>query len=331
MPDVLVRAGVRRMAADRLAERPLWDGDELADRLAAGPIALRTDAANEQHYEVPAEFFRLVLGPRLKYSACLWEPGTTTLADAEDAMLRLTCERAGVVDGMRILDLGCGWGSLTLWIAEHFPSCRIVAVSNSAGQRRFIEQRCAERGFANVTVVTADINDFRPDLSFDRVLSIEMFEHVRNHALLLERIAGWLNPEGRLFVHIFTHRDFAYTYEAESEDDWMARWFFTGGMMPSRDWLERFAEHLVVERDWHLSGTHYQRTLDAWLEKLDAQRSVVRKLFAATYGADAADLWYQRWRLFFLGSAETFGYSGGSEWGISHYLFAPRLQSRPSA
>lgn len=318
------------MAADRLAERPLWDGDALAARLAAGPIALRTDAANEQHYEVPAEFFRLVLGPRLKYSACLWEPGTESLAAAEEAMLRLTCARAGIVDGMRVLDLGCGWGSLTLWVAEHFPACRIVAVSNSAGQRQFIEQRCAERGFANVSVVTADINDFRPDESFDRVVSVEMFEHVRNHALLLERIAGWLAPGGRLFAHIFTHRDFAYTYEAESEDDWMARWFFTGGMMPSRDWLGRFAAHLAIERDWHLPGTHYERTLNAWLETLDARQDRVRSLFAATWGADAADLWYRRWRLFFLGSAETFGYADGNEWGVSHYLLAPReeLQGR---
>lgn len=321
---MIVRAAVGRIAADRLAERASFDAGALARRLSSGPIAVRPEKANEQHYEVPAEFFEAVLGPRLKYSACLWEDGTAGLAAAEDAMLRLTCERAGISDGMPILDLGCGWGSLSFWIAEHYPNCRIVAVSNSAGQRRHIENRCAERGIESIQVCTADINDFQPEGNFDRVVSVEMFEHVRNHARLLERIAGWLVPGGKLFVHIFTHRDFSYTYETEGEDNWMARWFFTGGMMPSRDWLPRFDANLVVERQWHLPGTHYEKTLNAWLEILDDRRAEVLPILQSTYGTADADLWLQRWRLFFLGSAETFGYDDGNEWGISHYRFLRR-------
>ena len=321
VPDALVRAAVRRLASSRLDEREACDANALAARLSAGPIALRPDLANEQHYEVPAEFFLTVLGPRLKYSACLWESGTTSVAAAEEAMLRLTCERAEIRDGMRVLDLGCGWGSLSFWIAENHPESRIVAVSNSTAQRRHIENECKARGIDRIEVVTADINDFHPEGRFDRVVSVEMFEHVRNHARLLARIADWLVADGKLFVHIFTHRDYAYTYEVEGEGDWMARWFFTGGMMPSRDWLVRFADHLVVERAWHLPGTHYEATLNAWLATLDERRDRVLPILERIHGTDNAALWLQRWRLFLLGSAETFGYASGQEWGISHYRF----------
>lgn len=310
--DPIVRAGIRVACARRLRRerrRPPGFGDAFVEQLRRSPIAEQVEKANEQHYEVPAEFFRLVLGPRLKYSSCLWPDGVETLGQAEDAMLALTCERAGVEDGMTLLDLGCGWGSLTGWLSERYPASRILAVSNSRTQREWIESR----GMPNVRVVTADANHLELDERFDRVLSIEMLEHMRNYEALFARIASWLEPGGRFFCHVFTHDRFAYPYE----DGWMARNFFSGGTMPSDDLLPRFDRDLALEQHWRVSGLHYARTAEAWLERLDARRQLVDQVVGRRQAA--------MWRVFFLACAELWGYHGGTEWLVSHYRFAKRV------
>lgn len=327
LPDGFVRWGCRRIGGRRLAE--LEDDAEaspsrLLDRLRDAPIAIDTRKANEQHYELPPAFFGAVLGARLKYSCSYWPGDVTDLDAAEEAMLELTCERAALEDGMRVLDLGCGWGSLATWVAERYPRCRVLAVSNSRPQATFIAERCRVRGLTNVTPETADVNDFAPAESFDRVLSIEMFEHVRNPARLLARIAGWLEPEGKIFLHVFSHRRFAYLYEDAGPGDWMARHFFTGGMMPSHDLYRHLQERVVLEGEWRVDGTHYEKTANAWLARLDQRRADVLALFRAVYGVDDAARWLARWRLFFIACAEIFGYRSGSEWGVSHFRFRPR-------
>ena len=331
LPDPIVRAGIRRIVASRLREQEAGGVEEqsrrfntLLDRLERGPVALATDAANRQHYEVPAGFFELVLGPHLKYSAAWWPEGVQTLADAEERMLALTMERAGCADGQRILELGCGWGSLTLYLAAMCPASRITAVSNSTSQREFVTARARMRGLENVTVITADINDFDTDVRFDRVVSVEMLEHVRNHRSLFARIARWLTPGGRFFAHVFAHRRFAYAYEASGEADWMARHFFTGGLMPSDDLFLHLQDDLALERHWRFDGTHYQRTADAWLANLDRHAADVDAVLASQYGAAAARRWRERWRVFFMACAEMFGCRGGQEWIVSHYRFARR-------
>lgn len=328
IPDALVRVGIRRMLAERLHDLERHGPDAARAAKAAfveecrkSPIALVPDLANAQHYEVPPAFYERVLGPRLKYSCGLWD-GAATLAESEQRMLEETAARAGIEDGMAILDLGCGWGSFALFAAERFPRSRVVAVSNSAPQRRFIVERARERGLFGLSVTTADVNVFEAQGRFDRVVSVEMFEHVRNHERLLARIARWLAPDGRLFVHHFCHRTHAYPYEDRGPNDWMAREFFSGGMMPSADWLLHFPHDLEVIRRWHVSGVHYARTCEAWLERLDAQQGAVRALFDEAYGRDVAARWVQRWRLFFLACAELFAYRGGSEWGVEHLLLA---------
>ncbi len=330
LPDWLIRAGIRRLLERRLRDEDKGDVEaqqahfmRLVAELRQSPVAIATREANEQHYELPCEFFELVLGRRLKYSSCYFEPGVTSLDEAEAAMLALTCERARLRDGDEILELGCGWGSLTLWMAEHYPSARITAVSNSRTQKQFIDARAAARGLRNVEVVTRDVNvlEFPPDRRFDRVVSVEMFEHVRNHATLLERIAGWLRPGGTLFVHIFAHARFAYPFEVRDDSDWMARYFFTGGLMPSDHLLLYFQDHVRLREHWRVSGTHYQRTAEAWLANMDRHRLRVMPVLAATYGAAEARRWWVYWRVFFMSCAELFGYSGGREWLVSHYLF----------
>jgi len=331
VPDVVVRGGIRRLLRARLrAERGRGGPDATARAVEAAvaamrsaPIALATETANEQHYEVPAGFFRAVLGPRMKYSACLWDEGTRDLAGAEEAMLAASCERAGIVDGMSVLDLGCGWGSLTLWIAERFPRCRVHGVSNSTSQRRYIEGEAARRGLSNVRVTTCDMNGFDPGERHDRVVSVEMFEHMRNWEELFSRVASWLAPDGRLFLHVFCHRDLTYFFEDRGDDDWMARHFFTGGLMPSFDLPRRFDRDLAVERDWRVDGTHYAKTLLAWLARQDARRDQVLAILRDVHGSDARR-WFERWRLFFLACAELFAYRGGSEWFVGHFLLAPQ-------
>jgi cyclopropane-fatty-acyl-phospholipid synthase len=332
-PDPLVRRGIRSMCASRLRdERRKRSGNEAAHaagllaQMRSGPLAIGTDDANEQHYEVPAEFFALMLGPHRKYSACYWPSADSILAEAEEAALRLTCERAELVDGMRILELGCGWGSLSLWMAEHYPSAAITAVSNSHSQRAYIEEQCARRGFDNLTVVTCDLNAFRPEETFDRVVSVEMFEHMRNYQELMSRISRWLVPDGKLFVHIFCHRAYAYFYEPSGPSDWMAREFFTGGTMPSDDLLLEFQDDMQLEERWRINGNHYRRTLEAWLENLDKQRSEALKILSRVYGATDSALRLQRWRMFLLACSELFSYGGGDEWYVAHYRFRRRAE-----
>lgn len=325
VPDALVRAGIRTILRRRLAQcaAARADGSEARFRasMAEAPVAPVPEKANEQHYEVPPAFFQLALGPRLKYSSCLYNKTDTTLAEAEEAMLETVAERAGLADGQRVLELGCGWGSLLLWAAERYPKSTFLGVSNSAPQREFIMERARGRGLKNVEVRTADMNAFEAGARFERIVSVEMFEHMRNIPALLGRVASWLEPGGRLFVHVFSHRDFTYPFLDEGEDDWMARHFFTGGIMPGHGLLPSLARpDLVLKGDWRLDGTHYGRTSEHWLENLDARRAEVTPVLRAVYGAKA-EVWLARWRLFFLACAELFAYRGGAEWGVSHYVF----------
>ena len=331
LPDAVIRLGIRRLLKQRLQDERADDLQAASEQknrciemLRQSPIAIETDAANEQHYEVSPAFFEHVLGPRHKYSCGLWADGVNDLAQSEEAMLALCCERAELSDGQSVLDLGCGWGSLSIWIAEHYPKSQILAVSNSKPQRDFILARCDQIGLTNVEVVTADVNAFAPDRRFDRVMSIEMFEHVRNHELLLSRIASWLEPTGKLFVHHFSHRDRAYPFETEGEDDWMGRQFFSGGMMPSDDLLLHCQRDLLVEEKWHVNGVHYQKTSDAWLARQDERRDELLPILAEIYGAEDARLWNQRWRLFFLACSELFGYRQGNEWWVTHVRMTSR-------
>ena len=326
LPDVLIRMGIRRLLKQRLDEEATR-GDQsaaLRERLSSGPIAVKTEHANRQHYEVPAAFYQHCLGYRMKYSGCYWPDGVKSLNQAEDAALQLVCERAELAGGMDILELGCGWGSLTLWMAEHYPTARITAISNSASQRAFILERAAERGLGNVNVITADINAFEIDRTFDRVVSIEMFEHMANHHELMRRVAGWLKDSGKLFIHVFSHRQHTYLFEEEGQSNWMGRHFFSGGIMPAHSYLPSFDEHLICEEDWVQDGTHYQKTAEAWLDHTDAARNAILPVFEQTYGKANAKRWLQRWRIFYMACAELWGYANGSEWGVSHYRFIKR-------
>jgi cyclopropane-fatty-acyl-phospholipid synthase len=327
LPDWLVRIGIRRLLAQRIRQEsaggdPLMRIDAYVHDLKHRPIAEDTAAANEEHYEVPTAFFVHCLGRRLKYSACLFPVGNETLDEAEEAMLRLYVERARIARGQEILELGCGWGSFSLYLAEHFPESRITSVSNSRTQKAHIDAEARKRGLANLSILTCDMNSFDIDASrFDRVVSIEMFEHMKNYQSLMSGIARWLKPGGLLFVHIFTHKSVAYHFVARDESDWMARYFFTGGQMPSHGLLTHFQERLSLVSDWVVAGTHYQKTAEAWLCNMDAHRKEIMPILGETYGPMNAVKWWAYWRVFFMSCAELWGYRGGHEWIVSHYLF----------
>ena len=328
VPDAVIRAGIRRLLESKRKEIHSGDEEYAAATMNAfvrsmnkSPIALATELANEQHYEVPAEFFTHVMGDHLKYSCCYWPNDVKNLSEAEAAALELTVARAGIEDGMQVLDLGCGWGSLSLWIAEHFPNTAVTSVSNSTSQRQFIEAQARARSIDNIEVFSRDMNDFTTAQRFDRVVSVEMFEHMRNYRELFRRIDGWLNPDGKFFMHIFCHRTTPYEYIDKGPGDWMSRHFFSGGIMPSADLPLRFPEHLSIEKRWHWNGQHYAKTCNAWLAKMDANEAAIKPVLANCYGEENASLWWQRWRIFFMACAELFDYDDGQEWYVGHYLF----------
>ena len=322
LPDALIRFGIRRLLAQRLREETGYDRARYIADLRTRPLAEETRAANEQHYEVPTRFYQYCLGKRLKYSGCLYPTGRETLDEAEELMLALYVERARIADGQEILELGCGWGSLSLYLAEKFPGARITGVSNSATQREHIEAEARRRGLTNLTILTRDMNTFEaPAGRFDRVVSVEMFEHMKNYQRLLANVARWLKPDGLLFVHIFTHSTLSYHFVARDASDWMSRYFFTGGQMPAHDLLMGFQDDLKLEQDWKVDGTHYQRTAEDWLRNMDAHRAEIMPILAQTYGAGNAVKWWSYWRVFYLACAELWGYRGGREWLVSHYLF----------
>jgi cyclopropane-fatty-acyl-phospholipid synthase len=337
VPDFLIRRRIRSLLAARLQEEDQRDPEKQQQRLRDfivklenSPVAIETAAANEQHYEVPTEFYARVLGPHLKYSSCLYpHPGAApaeNLEAAEARMLALTCQRARIDGGQRILELGCGWGSLSLWMAANYPTSKITAVSNSRTQKLHIENQARARGLTNLVVVTCDVNQlaFPEGTQFDRVVSVEMFEHMRNYDTLLARVASWMAPAATLFVHIFTHREFAYAFEVRDDTDWMARYFFTGGIMPSDDLLLYFQRHVRIVDHWQVPGWHYQLTSEAWLENMDRHRAELMPVLARTYGEPEALRWWVYWRLFFMACAELWGYADGREWLVSHYLFERR-------
>ncbi len=328
VPDTVIRSGMRRLLERKLVE--IYAGDvELASNtlseftamMRLSPVALVPDLANEQHYEVPAEFFTKVLGENRKYSCCHWSQDVSTLSEAEAEALRITVQRAGIRDGMKVLDLGCGWGSLTLWVAEHFPNASVTSVSNSRSQQQFILAEAERRNIHNIDVRVCDMNDFDAGATFDRIVSIEMFEHMRNYDELFRRINNWLEPDGRFFMHIFTHRTTPYEYIDKGPSDWMSRHFFSGGMMPSADLPLMFPEHLSIEKRWHWNGSHYAKTCRAWLERMDARRADIMPILAETYGENEAGRWWMRWRMFFMACEELFRFNGGNEWFVSHYRF----------
>lgn len=331
VPDKVIRHGIRRLLAERLIEIDHNDNEKMAEAqhqfrqdMNRSDIAVLPQKANEQHYEVPAKFFHTVLGMHMKYSCCYWTPDTETLAQAEEQALAETCKHAQIQDGQKILELGCGWGSLTLWMAHNYPNSIIHAVSNSHSQREYIESQAKERGITNIKVITCDMNDFDTGESYDRVISVEMFEHMRNWSQLYESISRWLVNDGLFFKHIFVNRGVPYLFLDQGDDDWMSRYFFSGGMMPSDDLPHHFQQNLNLQRQWRWSGEHYEKTSNAWLQKMDANKKILWPLLERTYGKSQAQKWWMRWRMFFMACAELFAFNNGQEWYVSHYLFSKK-------
>ena len=328
IPDLLIRQGIRKLLAQRLQEENKGSVEATQNHLNAliaelkkSAIAINTSDANEQHYEVPTKFYQLVLGKYLKYSSGYWNEGVKDINTSEKDMLELTCLRAELTNGMDVLELGCGWGSLSLFMAEKFPNSNFTSVSNSKTQKEYIDSQISLRQIKNLNIITADMNAFSIDKKFDRVVSVEMFEHMRNYQLLLEKVASFMKDDAKLFVHIFTHKDYAYKFEVKDESDWMSKYFFTGGIMPSDHLLFYFNHHLKVQNHWRVDGIHYSKTSEAWLENMDNNKTVIMPLFEETYGKENAVKWWVYWRLFFMACAELWGYKKGSEWFVSHYLF----------
>jgi cyclopropane-fatty-acyl-phospholipid synthase len=328
IPDSLIRIGIRRLLKQRLRDENKGNVEAqqahlmaLIDELKASPIAINTADANEQHYEVPTEFYQYCLGRHLKYSSGYWNPGVADIDTSEKDMLELTCQRAELQNGQTVLELGCGWGSLSLFMAAKYPQSQFTVVSNSRTQKMYIDEEARKRNISNLTVITVNINDFKPGQTYDRVVSVEMFEHMRNYQKLMNLVANALKPDGKLFVHIFTHKNYAYKFEVIDESDWMSKYFFTGGIMPSDDLLLYFNEDLHIEKHWHVSGTHYAKTSEAWLKNMDAHKAEIMPLFEKTYGNNQALKWWVYWRLFYLACAELWAFNNGNEWLVSHYLF----------
>ncbi|NBV41670.1 class I SAM-dependent methyltransferase [bacterium] len=290
--------------------------------LKQSPIAVETEAANEQHYEIPAEFYSYCLGPRKKYSCCHWSESIKTLEDAEIAALELVCERAQLINGQAIFELGCGWGSLTLYMAEKYPNSAITALSNSHTQRTYIETLAKARGIQNIHVITGDFSTVEINGEFDRIVSIEMLEHVRNYEKAFQKLAQRLKPDGKMFVHVFGHRQFPYLFNGNNTQSWTAQNFFSGGQMPSKDLFSMFDNDLRIEASWTIDGTHYEKTAAAWLQNIEQNKAAVISLFKDHYGDKANDQ-YRNFRLFFLLVQELFGYNNGTEWQVYHYLFIP--------
>ncbi len=325
LPDWMTLAGVEFLVGRtnrKLAATEPNIEDVFVRDMKRFPIAIHTQEANEQHYEVPSAFFEQVLGPQRKYSCCYYRQFDNTLAQAEMYALEETTAHADLRDGQHILELGCGWGSLSLYMAERLPAARIVSVSNSASQRRFIEQQAERLGLTNLRVITANMVDFQTAEKFDRIVSVEMFEHMANWHALLKRSRLWLKPDGKLFLHVFSHNDRSYRFDHNDKADWIAQHFFTGGIMPSHDLIHRFNDLYRVEDEWRWSGKHYERTALHWLENFDRNEEAISEILAATYGTDA-NLWRRRWRLFFLATAGLFGHNDGATWGVSHYRLTP--------
>ena len=329
VPDALLRAGIRKLLKKRLADVSIGNCEsqqnslsQMIQQFSSGPIAPLPEKANEQHYEVGADVFRYTLGQRFKYSCCYFDSPTQNLDAAEEASLQITCDRAEICDGMSILEMGCGWGSLTLWMCEKFPRAKVTAVSNSASQREHILKLAqSNRIDANLQVITCDMNDFEAPEKYDRVVSVEMFEHMRNYRKLLNRIDSWLNPDGKLFVHIFCNRDFTYEFKDRGSEDWMSRYFFSGGVMPGDDLLLRFQEDLHLQQQWRWNGKHYQQTADAWIANMDRNKEKLLEVMACEYSKREAIRWFNRWRIFYMACSELFGYQNGEQWWVSHYLF----------
>ncbi len=331
LPDFIIRFGIRRLLAQRLREEDKGNPEaqqkhsmELVEELKKSPIAVNTADANAQHYELPTAFFQLVLGKYIKYSSGYWKEGVTSIDVSEKDMLEITCERAEVKDGHKILELGCGWGSLSLFMAERYPNSIITSVSNSHSQKTFIDEQAQKRNIKNLHIITADISadshQLIADGYYDRVVSVEMFEHMRNYELLMNKIAGFLNRDGKLFVHIFTHKDYAYKFEVNDESDWMSKYFFTGGIMPGDHLLLYFQQELKIEKHWKVSGIHYHKTSEAWLQNMDSNKQKIMEIMKEVYGNEALK-WWVYWRIFFMACAELWGFKGGGEWMVSHYLF----------